>query len=50
MNGTALDIGAIRYPGEKGAFVVLLLASFLPLLIVLAIGVNEPAAALGLLF
>lgn len=50
MNGTTLDIGAIRYPGEKGAFVVLLLASFLPLLIVLAIGVNEPAVAFGLLF
>lgn len=31
MNGATLDINSIRYPGEKGAFSVLLVASFLTL-------------------
>ena len=31
MNGTPVDIAAIRHPGEKAAFVVLLIASFITL-------------------
>ena len=47
---TSWDIDTIRYPGEKGAFFVLLLASLLPLAVLVLVLVNEPATALGILF
>ena len=45
-----LDIDAIRYPGEKGAFSVLRFASFLTLGVLVMVLVKEAAAALAILF
>ncbi|MFQ5927564.1 MAG: M48 family metalloprotease, partial [Terriglobia bacterium] len=51
MNGVTLDIGTIRYPGEKGAFGVLLVASFLTLAVLVMVVLTAPPAAwAGLLF
>ena len=44
MNGTTLDIDTIRYPGEKGAFGVLLVASFLTLAVPVLLLVAVPEA------
>ena len=46
---TSLDIDAIRYPGEKGAFFVLLLASLLTLAVLVLVLVKAFAAALVVL-
>ena len=47
---TSLDIDAIRYPGEKGAFFVLVLASLMTLSGLVFGLVNEAAEALVILF
>jgi len=49
MNSATVDINAIRYPGERGAFGVLLLASFVTLAVVLLVLLTvPPATAAGL--
>lgn len=50
MNGATLDVNAIRYPGEKGAFGVLLVASFLTLAAFVVVLVLAPQAGLVILF
>lgn len=47
MNGTTVDIGAIRYSGEKGAYVVLLLASLMTVSGLLLVLVAAPPEARG---
>jgi Zn-dependent protease with chaperone function len=50
MNGALLDINAIRCPGEKGAFYVLLVGSFLTLVAYAALLVSAPEVGLVILF
>jgi Zn-dependent protease with chaperone function len=50
MNGAVLDVNAIRYPGEKGAFRVLLVGSFVTLAVFVAVLVSAPPAGLVILF
>ena len=47
---TTVDIDTIRYPGEKGAFFVLLLASLLTISVLVLVFVQEAGAALAILF
>jgi Zn-dependent protease with chaperone function len=50
MDGAPLDVDAIRYPGERNAFYVLLVASFLTLGVFAAVLVLAWAAGLLILF
>ena len=50
MNGATLNIEEIRFPGEKGAFVVLLVASVITLIVFGALLVAAPEAMLVIAF
>jgi Zn-dependent protease with chaperone function len=50
MNGATLDINAIRFPGERGAFWALMVGSFITLAVFAAVLVASPEAGLGILF